>query len=80
MEISAHLQIQRKRSFVGAAIGFQIFIDDVRVGYVRNNGLAVFEISPGQHHILLKYWAARSQPVYFEAIAGETIKFFATLE
>ncbi len=48
------LNIVRKKSFVGCIIPFTVFVDGTELGKLNNNTTLSFDLSFGQHQVILK--------------------------
>ena len=69
----ATIQLKRKKEFQSSVRDYQVFIDNNKIGTIRNNETKNFTISPGNHNMVIKIdWC--SSPIFtFDIADGETI-------
>ena len=48
------LEITRAKAYIAMAIPHKVFVDEQKIGEVRNGKTQTFEISPGQHNVYVK--------------------------
>ena len=75
----AVIEITRPKSYVAMMIPFKVFVDDQQVGAVRNGSAQSFEISAGQHIIIIKQGRLiRSNDLSLNCSPNQTIRLQVT--
>ena len=60
------ITVYRKSSFAGMATDFEIFVDNMKLGNIKNGQSVIYEMSAGVHSIFVKQFANRSNTINFE--------------
>ena len=70
----ATIQFKRKKEFQSSIRDYQVFIDNEKIGTIRNNETKEFTVLPGHHQLVVKIdWC--SSPVFnIDLAEGETKK------
>lgn len=55
------LVIHRKKSFFGCAVGTKIHIDGQLAATIKSDGVATFDLVPGNHEVIFDMWSANEK-------------------
>ncbi|MBK3563912.1 MULTISPECIES: hypothetical protein [unclassified Streptomyces] len=55
--------------------GYDVLIDDTRVGSIRRGKTVRFEVPPGEHRLQLKIAWCSSRPLTVQVVEGGTVSF-----
>ena len=69
------IKIKRERKLGYWYVEWDVIIDDISIGKIKNDEIVQFEISPGHHIIKVGFKKYISDPIEFDIGDNETIKF-----
>lgn len=75
MEKESVLKITRIHAHIDRAMAYEVYVDGVRVGKVKNNDSTCIPISPGSHEMHLKVTFVTSNSIHFTIKPGDEMAF-----
>src|SRR5947208_2035612 len=73
------LEITRPKTYIAMMIPHKIFVDDQKVGQVRNGKTQTVEVSPGQHVVYVKQsMFVRTDSLTLDCLPKQTIRLQVT--